>query len=300
MSPKVSVVVPAWNAASFIERTLDTVAAQTYKDYEVIVVDDGSADDTKGVVDRWLARTGTAGECIKQANKKIAGARNTGMRAARGAYIALLDHDDLWYPEKLAVSMAELSAHPEADLVCHWEYVTKDGAKVRLAKHGPEAAAAYESLLFKGNALSPSACTFKKEKALSIGGFREDPQFNTVEDYDFWMRFSRAGTIRFIPRALGEYQLVERAASRRVVYHHDNTEALLKDHFQSLYGGRPGLLDAIRIRRRLASVYRSALGQLLERGEEPELRRSYMRRMLAAFPLDPKNVVRALQALTRS
>lgn len=295
MSPKVSVVIPAWNAAAFIEKTLDSVAAQTLKDYEVVVVDDGSSDDTSAVVTRWLERTKTPGRCITQANKKIAGARNTGMRAAQGTFVALLDHDDLWYPEKLAVSMAELEAHPDVDLVCHWENVVKDGKTLRVAMNGPEEAATYEALLFKGNALSPSGSTFKREKALSIGGFREDPQFNTVEDYDFWMRLARVAKFRFIPKALGEYQVVERAASRRVVYHHDATEALLRDHFKTLYGDAPGLAARLKMRRRLSAVYRSALGQLLERGTEPELRRSYCAKMMSAFPFEPKNLARALQ-----
>ena len=291
---KVSVVIPAWNAAAFIERTLDTVKAQTFADYEVIVVDDGSGDDTKGVVDRWLERTGTAGRCIRQANKKIAGARNTGMRAAQGELIALLDHDDLWYPEKLAACVEALT--PDVDLVCHWEKVVKDGALVRVAQNGPAEAATYEALLFQGNALSPSASVFRREKALAIGGFREDEQFNTVEDYDFWMRLSRTARFKFIEKVLGEYQVVERAASRRVVYHHDNTEALLRDHFKSL---APTLRNRWRMRRRLAAVHRSALGQLLERGEDADLRRRYALRMLSTFPCDPKNLYRALQwALT--
>lgn len=287
---KVSVVIPAWNAAAFIEKTLDTVKAQTFTDYEVIVVDDGSSDDTKGVVDRWLQRSGAAGRCIRQANKKIAGARNTGMRAAGGELIALLDHDDLWYPEKLAVCVEALT--PDVDLVCHWERVVKDGAEVRIARHGPAEAATYEALLFHGNQLSPSAVLMRKDKALSIGGFREDECFNTVEDYDFWMRLSKVSRFRFIERVLGEYQLVERAASRRVVYHHDNTESLLRDHFKSL---APTLRNRIRMSRRLASVHRSALGQLLERREDPELRRRYAVRMLSTFPWDPKNLYRALQ-----
>src|SRR5687768_17409195 len=120
---RVSVVIPAYNAADFIERTLESVRAQTYRSYEDVVIDDGSTDGTHELVTRWLALSGVAGTCIRQVNKRIAGARNAGMRAARGEFIALLDHDDLWDPEKLAVVMAEFDKHPEVDLVCHNERV---------------------------------------------------------------------------------------------------------------------------------------------------------------------------------
>jgi hypothetical protein len=153
----------------------------------------------------------------------------------------------------------------------------------------------YEKLLFGGNALSPSASVFKKAKAMAIGGFRENPEFNTVEDYDFWMRFSRVGKFHFVDRVLGEYQMVERAASRRVQYHHANTEALLQDHFTTYLREHPGWQTRLRIRRRLASVYRSALGQLMGYREQPELQHAYLLKMLRTFPLDPKNLVRAAQ-----
>ena len=92
LAPKVSVVIPAYNAADFIEATLDTVRAQTFRDYEVVVTDDGSADATQAVVEGYLRRHALRGRCIRQENKKIAAARNTAMRASRGDFIAFLDH----------------------------------------------------------------------------------------------------------------------------------------------------------------------------------------------------------------
>src|ERR1035437_4381883 len=92
--PRVSVLIPAYAAARFIEPTLNSIAAQTYRDYEIIVVDDGSPDDTKLVVDAWLARTGIPGVCVRRPNGRIAAARNTGLREVKGELIALLDADD--------------------------------------------------------------------------------------------------------------------------------------------------------------------------------------------------------------
>lgn len=290
----VSVVIPAYNAADFIERTLESVFAQTYRSYEVVVVDDGSSDGTHAVVERWLARRGVYGRCIRQPNAKIAAARNTGMRAARGEFIALLDHDDLWTPRKLEIVMAEFERHRDADLVCHNERITRGGETVSITRNGPWVEDMYEKLLFKGNALSPSATVVRKDKALAIGGFREDPEFNTVEDYDFWMRLSQHARFRFLDSVLGEYTLVDRAASRRIEYHHGNTLTMLRDHFRRRFGENPGLAAALRIRKRLATVYRSTVGQLMHHRESPALQRAYVWRMISTFPFDPRNLARAI------
>lgn len=292
---KVSVVIPAWNAEAFIEKTLESIEKQTYKNHEIIVVDDGSGDGTEKKVRNFLAERSLNGICIRQENKKIAGARNTGMRAAQGEFIALLDHDDLWYPSKLEKVMAEFDRHPEADLIGHHINMTKDGKLVATMRKGPASPRMYERLLLVGNALAPSATVFRKDKALAIGGFRENPEFNTVEDYDFWMRLSRVGKFHFIDEVLAEYPIVARSASSRVQYHHDNLEALLRDHFREYFGERPGVIARLLMRRRLAAVYRSAAGQLLESGEDAGKLKDYVVRMLKEFPLDPKNLVRALQ-----
>lgn len=288
--PRVSVVIPAFNAAAFIERTLESVRAQRYLDYEIVVVDDGSSDGTADRVERFLDRHGLPGRCLRQANRGIAGARNAGMRAAGGDYIALLDHDDLWYPDKLAVVMAEFDRHPEADLICHNENITRDGRLVRVSRNGPLVPRMYERLLFVGNALSPSAATFKRTVALSIGGFREDPRFDTAEDYDFWLRMSRAGTLHFLDEVLGEYQVVERAASRRIVYHYTNIEHVVRDHFERAFGARAGWRDRLRLRRRLSALYRAAAAQLMGYGEFPAQQREFVVRMLRSFPFEPKNL----------
>lgn len=292
----VSVVIPAYNAAAFIEATLDSVRAQTYTDYEIVVVDDGSSDGTHAVVEAWLARHKASGRCIRQPNKMIAGARNTGLRAAAGAFIALLDHDDLWYPDKLERVMRAFAEHPEADLIGHHINMTKDGRVLRTIRKGPAAARMYERLLLTGNALGPSATVFRRDKALAIGGFRENPEFNTVEDYDFWMRLSRVARFFFVDETLAEYPVVERSASSRVEYHHSNLEALLQDHFATHFGPRPGLGDRLRMRRRLAAAHRSAVGALLEANASPAKTLRRAARMLGVWPFDPKNLGRAVQA----
>ena len=293
-SVTVSVVIPAYNAAAFIGRTLDTVRDQTFTDHETIVVDDGSTDDTADVARAYFMRHGLRGQVICQENRGIAAARNTGMRAASGPYVALLDHDDLWAPEKLAAVVAEFGRHPGVDLICHDENITRDGEVVRVTRRRPPRGNFYEALLFDGNLLSPSATTFNRAAALALGGFDERAEYLTVEDYDFWMRFSRERQIRFLDRVLGEYVLVERAASRRIVFHHLALERMLRDHFDEYVRVHAGVRVRLRIRRRLATVYRSALRQLIAYGELTRDQRAFVGRMLRAYPCEPRNVAVAL------
>lgn len=286
-APRVTVVIPAWNAAAFIDKTLSTVAAQTFTDYEIVVVDDGSSDATKDVVDRFLREKALRGRCIRQANKKIAGARNTGVRAAEAELVSFLDHDDLWFPNKLERVISEFDAHPDADLVCHDENILKDGKLVRVSRNGPLVPNMYERLLFEGNALSPSATTVKKAKLFEAGLFQEDPRFDTVEDYDLWMRLARVCRMRFLPEVLGEYQLVERGASNKIVYHNTNLEHLLGDHFKNF--PNPDRRTRARMRRRLGVMCRSA-AKLLIAQDDAATAGIYARRAAAECPSDWKNL----------
>lgn len=291
---RVSVVIPACNAAGYIERTLDSVRSQTYTDYELIVVDDGSTDETPAIAAAYLERHGVKGRCIRQANRKVAAARNAGMRAASGDYIALLDADDSWYPEKLAVVMREFVAHPEADLVCHNEHILIDDRIVRTSNNARAAAITYEQLLFAGNPLSPSATVFRKAPALAIGGFDERLELNTVEDYDFWLRLSRVARFHFVNAVLGAYRFGVGVAAGNVAYHHANLETMLKEHLDRYFEAHPARLAAFRSRKRLSAVYRSAASHLMTLGGRPEEQRRYVLKMLRTCPFDSRNLARAL------
>ena len=108
--PLVSVIIPVYNGTSYLRSALESVFAQTYRPFEVIVVDDGSTDDSGEI-----AQSFPEVRYIHQANQGVAVARNTGLKDARGEFVAFLDQDDLWLPEKLAAQMAFLQNHPEAD-----------------------------------------------------------------------------------------------------------------------------------------------------------------------------------------
>src|SRR5205085_11286677 len=108
-APKVSVLTPLYNSAAFIRGTLDSLLAQTYTNWESLLVDDGSTDDTAEVVRPYLEDSRF--RYVRQENQGIAGARNTGIRAATGEWVCLLDHDDRWLPEKLERQVRYALAH---------------------------------------------------------------------------------------------------------------------------------------------------------------------------------------------
>lgn len=262
MTPRVSVVIPAYEAASFIEDTLACVAAQTFKDLEVCLVDDGSKDATFAVAEAALKRLGLRGTAKRQPNKKIAATRNAGVALATGEFVAFLDADDSWLPTKLERSLAAFDRDPTIDFVCHDETVSRDGAVLRTARYGRALNGLYERLLFEGNAVSTSAVVVRRAKLAEVGGFREDPRFDTVEDYDLWMRLAKVSRFHFLHEVLGDYRLAEGSASSRAKYHHDNLVSLLSDHFAALPVRSP-----LRERARLASVSRATARALLERGD---------------------------------
>lgn len=261
--PVVSVVIPAHNATDLIVNALDSVRAQTFRDYEVIVVDNGSTDDTYGLVSGYIAGAGMRGRCVRQENRGIAGARNRGLAEASGEYIALLDHDDTWTPDKLERVLSVFSDDPGLCVVCSKaRMVNERGEVIGVLNTGPDQKDIYTALLFKRNYLAVSYSVFKRSCALEIGGFRTDPVYSTVEDYDFWIRLSRKCRFRFIPDLLGDYMVRSTSASAAVSSHFSNLRSMLEEHLLRYTGNGNSLALKLRIRVRLLSLYRIRLVRL--------------------------------------
>ena len=195
-SPKVSVVIPACNQAGYLTESIQSVLSQTYNDYEIIVVDDGSTDDTRAVVERM----GGGIRYVWQENQGLAGARNTGIRAARGEYVALLDSDDAWLPSFLASMMSLAKANPDAAvLYCgviymdQWGcYLPQSGRMRILPTHE-----LYETLL-RYNFLIPSTIVMNRSVVASAGFF--DVAFRRLQDWELWIRLLKQGRTLRGPR----------------------------------------------------------------------------------------------------
>lgn len=230
--PFFSVVIPCHNCENWIEQTLDSVVSQDFKNFELIVVDDGSTDGTVSVIEHWVKLHPEVCCLVKrQPNRYQGAARNTGIRFSRGTFVAFLDADDIWSPSKLSRCFEELESHPDVDVVCHNEWLVKNGIRVKRIVAGPYTS--YEDLLFRGNALSPSATVVRKEWLERVNGFSESPELFCVEDYDLWLRLAREGAnIFFINEPLGDFVLNSNNTTvRKAKLWHQNYLNLLERHY---------------------------------------------------------------------
>jgi glycosyltransferase involved in cell wall biosynthesis len=202
----VSVVIPAYCVAPYIAATLDSVLAQTFKDYEIIVVNDGSPDT--GELEAVLAPYRDRITYLRQENQGVSGARNTGIRAARGKYIAPLDADDLWDPEYLAAQLALLETDPSLDVVYADARVFGDVPEAgrTLMQLSPSAGpVTFERLVTRQCTVHLSVTVCRHDALLRAGLF--DPALRRAEDIDMWLRIaSQGGRIAYQRRVLGRYR----------------------------------------------------------------------------------------------
>jgi glycosyltransferase involved in cell wall biosynthesis len=229
-SPLFSVIIPAYNASRFIRNTLDSVRNQTFDDYEIIVVNDGSKDDTLEAVKAYF--TGFPGlnyKIINQENRGIGGARNSGIKEAHGEFVAFLDADDNWYNEKLERVKEFIDKNTNVDLVCHNENWVENGRIYKEAMYGPYKT--YKELLFKGNCISTSATVVRRSKQLEAGLFSENMDFNGAEDYELWLRLSKICKITYLNETLGEYHIHGRSETSNIEIHNRNWINVLEYHF---------------------------------------------------------------------
>lgn len=259
-----TVVVPAYNSTQFINECLESISQQTFADYDVVVVDDGSDDDTGARVADWSNRHPERSLLLcRQPNKGIGAARNAGVLRAQGEFVAFLDADDRWLERKLEQVAGHLARHPELDVVCHDEWCINRTGHRRLLRHGPYTR--YEDLLFRGNSLSTSATVVRREPVLAVGGFSEDLRINGAEDYDLWLRLARDGCrFGYLNEVLGIYRVHDGGITGRAVEHARNTMSVIDAHFRAL--ARPGMYQRYLIRRTRAAILRGGSWTLVEQG----------------------------------
>lgn len=205
---KFSVIIPLYNGEKFISKTLDSVICQTYKDYEIVLVNDGSPDNVGKTVKEYISdHPAIKFTYVEQKNRGLGGARNTAIRRASGEIMALLDQDDIWYPDKLEKVRKVYDDNPDADLVYHRQYNRKNGKIDGINGYELYKNDLYKNLLFCGNILNTSTTTFRKSTIEKVGYFSEDVKnIHFTEDYDLWLRFALAGSrFYYLPDILGEY-----------------------------------------------------------------------------------------------
>jgi tetratricopeptide (TPR) repeat protein len=185
---QVSVIIPSYNQAHFVASTVESVLAQTYPGVEIIVVDDGSTDDTHTVLAAYRDRIRT----IRQENRGLAGARNTGFHASRGDYLLFLDSDDVIHPDKLASHVSFLEAERSFGLsYSAWQHVNEDGTQVLGEVRPNKQGQLLKELLRREFFFFASTAVIRRECLERVGLFDESLEWS--EDADMWLRLARAG-----------------------------------------------------------------------------------------------------------
>ena len=196
LSPCVSVIIPTYNRWSMLREAVESVLAQTFTDFELIVVDDGSTDESEVK----LHRLGAPIRVIRQPRRGVAAARNLGVSAANGRYLAFLDSDDLWLPEKLAAQTGFMEEHPEVGICQTEEIWIRGGARVNpKARHRKPSGDIFKRSL-ELCLVSPSAVMITRALFHKVGGF--DEALPVCEDYDLWLRTAVDHTVPLLAQAL--------------------------------------------------------------------------------------------------
>ena len=226
---KVSVIIPTYNRESFISEAIQSVLDQTYKDFEIIVVNDGSIDNTIEVLERFKNKI----KVINQSNSERAVSRNNGVKNSSGEYIALLDSDDLWIEDKLQKQVEVLDKMKDIILTYGQSYrINEKGKKIKIAKRQTKGFSGnvFENLLYR-NFIVSATPMIRREYFEQTSGFQT--KYIPYEDWEFWIRFSLFGKFYFLDEPLAYYRIhpeqsVKIASAEKI---EKATTLLLEDSF---------------------------------------------------------------------
>jgi glycosyltransferase involved in cell wall biosynthesis len=196
VSPVVSVIIPTFNRWPLVGEAVESVLAQSYSDFELIVVDDGSTDETQKELEKFGSRL----RFFAKAREGVAAARNFGVSRAAGRYIAFLDSDDLWRPKKLEMQTAFMEKNPAVQICQTEEIWLRHGVRVNPKSRHQKPSGDIFVRSLELCLVSPSAVMMTKELFSRFGGF--DERFPVCEDYDLWLRIAVEHPVPLIPEAL--------------------------------------------------------------------------------------------------
>ena len=193
---KISVIIPTYNRKHTLQRAIDSVLSQTFKPYEIIIVDDGSKDGTK----EWLLQNYPSVQYIHQPNNGVSSARNKGIQISQGSWIALLDSDDEWMPEKLEYQSRFIEVNKDSSF-CHTNEIwIRNGVRVnQMKKHKKYGGDIFKHCLDICR-ISPSSSIINKDVFEEVGAF--DESLTVCEDYDLWLRVTAKFNILFLDEPL--------------------------------------------------------------------------------------------------
>lgn len=279
--PLISICIPAYRADAFLARTLEAVRRQTYPDWELILVEDGSSDRTRALVQTFAASVRQPVRYLRhERNQGLPATRNTGIEAARGEWIALLDSDDLWTPDHL-ISLVTRAEAGGADLIHSGSILFASDSGELLGVRAPSEAMIADfprSLFVADYIIQPASVLLRRELWQRVGGF--DPAFRYVEDRDMWLRCARAGArFAYTGRETCLYRRHATALSTHAPAMAEAAAAVFDKHLD--WEAIPAAL-----RQRLASETWAAAGRLNQRADPARARRAFQRACTITWRLD--------------
>ena len=244
LQPKVSVVIPSYNVSGYLPAALDTVRAQTFSDYEVLVIDDGSTDTTAQVFKEYFQAELSVEEqssfhLIQQKNRGLAGARNTGIRHAKGLYIALLDADDLWYPNKLETLVNILDHNPQVGVTFGYStFIDDNDEQLGIEQGGYIDHIDSAKIYFTNPVGNGSSPVIRKKTLEDVQFFKNaeiqffDESFRQSEDIEMWLRISlkTPWEYRGTSQPLTYYRVNHSGLSANVIKQLDSWDMIAKKH----------------------------------------------------------------------
>ncbi|GAB6066979.1 hypothetical protein JCM13664_02970 [Methylothermus subterraneus] len=252
--PLVSILMPVFNGEKYISQTIESVLSQTYKNYEIIIVNDGSTDHSYQKIKPYLRLSHL--KYIEQDNAGVASARNAALQLAKGNYFALLDQDDLWHPEKLTKQIDLFKSNPKLGLVhCHAVPINATGEILPANPWWPRPTPprAFEEI-FLANPIHSCTAVFCRTALEQIGGFDPSPAILFADEYDLWLRIAATFEVGYIPETLSYYRLHSENNSRDTIRMITSTLNVLKKT-QHDFPEQVSCIQRQNLRKRYAYLY---------------------------------------------
>jgi GT2 family glycosyltransferase len=254
LPPLVSVVIPCYNSARYLAETIESALLQTYSRTEIIVVDDGSTDETASIARSYGVHY------IYQANRGISAARNTGIQHSRGKYVLFLDHDDRLLPRAVETGVKLLEEHPECTLAVgeHW-YIGPDGAAIGYSNKRAVGRDHYQMLLEHNFIETPCSALHRRSGLAETGVF--DESLHGAEDHELYLRAARQSAWVAHEAPVAEYRLHESSSSRNAERMLETSYRVLEMELPYLQGDR----EKLRAQRRGVKFAERQYGRRLTR-----------------------------------
>ena len=209
--PELSVLLPVYNGASYLREAIESILGQTYTDFELIIIDDGSTDDSLTILEEFVD---SRIRVFSQTNRGLAASLNRAIGLAQGRYVARQDQDDLSLPQRLEKQIHFLDEHPPAGMVGTWARILAGSAETgRVHRHPSDNATLKFALMFD-NPFVHSSMMIRKSVFDSVGVYTTDPSRQPPEDYELWSRVARVYDVANIPEVLHIYREVPKSMSR--------------------------------------------------------------------------------------